>query len=477
MSIDDYTVDVPQNQIVINSVYDLPTPVDLGDGLGTAHRLGTGLYLLGADLTLAYPLAPPATADQKIIIRGMSHTNINYTGTGAYIRANATNKWLRIMHDDVRIIGDGSNTFVAMLGTGAETFMLNLCRIDSFDSLGMIESQFVYTTYKGIFTDFGGRLTLKNNTINYLSVVSTQTSSPIGDAHIRIEGTSLSTGLDSMQMIPLSGDSAFDIDAAYLGSLNMAGCNIITAYGGTAFKTGSLNQKTPLVIAHANRGIPNSRVLIDQHVRVSEGSAPTTSFTALNQPVPIVNTFTYGNTERFTGATDGRMTYTGFEEHHSIMHSAYTIVQSSAGVNQKYAIIPAIENPTNMLVTAISDPGGGNIDITTNNPHGLSVGDRLTLFDMTDAGYDATYTVGTVVSTTVVRVPGTFAATETGDWRCILENESKEIELDFNVPASVGMSSSIDNLQTGDIVLVVVEATTGDYDDTLKFFSLNNILN
>ncbi len=64
-------------------------------------------------------------------------------------------------------------------------------------------------------------------------------------------------------------------------------------------------------------------------------------------------------------------------------------------------------------ITGVTNPGGGEIEVTTSINHGLAVGDLVRHRRMDH--YDGVFTVNTIVSPTVYQVTATFIANDTGD--------------------------------------------------------------
>jgi hypothetical protein len=94
-----------------------------------------------------------------------------------------------------------------------------------------------------------------------------------------------------------------------------------------------------------------------------------------------------------------------------------SVMRTFDGVNM------SVHNATVLNVSSVADNGSGKARITTTTSHGLSVGDRIFLFDFnvaaynsyTTAGASIIYTVSAVVNTTTFDVEGlTFSGTATG---------------------------------------------------------------
>jgi len=301
-----------ESMIVINSPSDLPTPIDLGDGLGLAYRL-EGLYSFGNSMTLGYPIAPTATASANLnenLIDG-NLLSLTYSGSGAFIRANTTNYWNTLIVDKVSTYGDSGNAFIDLNGTGAQLLSIFSTSINGFGSLGEINAQNIFQTRSVNFNTFTTGLTMTNNVVNIIAFTVSSTVAPIGGSHFNIFGANFSTGFHMSQFIPIAGDSIINIHSGYTGYVDISSINVVTAYGGTPFSPTGLDQTNNQILASNNRNIPNSK---------SQGwmylSAITNQDLVADTPELITGT-TLGNglNENFTH--DGilnKLTYIGIED-------------------------------------------------------------------------------------------------------------------------------------------------------------------
>ena len=72
----------PENEVVVNSLADFPTPIDTGDGNGVAIHLATNCtYTLGADITTSYTVVSPDNYGFAIL-RSLGVQTYTYTGSG-----------------------------------------------------------------------------------------------------------------------------------------------------------------------------------------------------------------------------------------------------------------------------------------------------------------------------------------------------------------------------------------------------------
>lgn len=393
---------IPLNEVVINSPSDLPTPVDLADGLGTAYRLNNARYRFGASMSLAFPIAPTASVG-NVFIDGGDFSNIVYTGSGAFIRANTTNKWGTLLIENAIIVGIGSNDIFDITGTGVQLFNSFFTIYQDFNSMGTIGSQ-ILNQFKSITFIDCGKMTMDSNNINYFLAIAVITTSPTGDAYFRIQGSSGSTVFQNLQATPLATDSAFDFDAAYTGFINISGSNIID---GDGFKAGSLDQTNPLMIVDQVRGIPKSMSIAYLHA-LNQAAAVTT-IAAVNTVVRINATYS-DDAERFTTDAAGNSIYIGLEDVKlGIACSLTGTVSTGTRIPFNFYIC---KGNTGNTITAAADGGGGQVVITTSLAHGYSNGDRIVHEDTTS--YNGEFIISNVTSTTY-QITDTFVATETGN--------------------------------------------------------------
>ena len=469
---------IPLSEIAVNSINDFPTPTDTGDGNGVAIHLETGkAYILGTYIETSDPIIAPDAYGQCAILSHASSVGIAliYTGTG--IAFKDSNKKFGYFTLRGLSIGAASGTLFDFECDDPNVeayFSIEDCWTWDIERLGYIRANVSADIFWSAIYYFNHGITVDSSpyfafTLSWMSGYNAASSK-----YIRILGSNGDISLAQSYFYPDTNETAFDIDPA--SSVNAGIIANSTVEGaGTFFEPGGKDQTDPYWNSNGTRGIPNSRVFINQYVKIAEAAAPITSFTALNDPVLINNVFNYGEQERLSGTTDGRITYTGLERYSGLLHYSITLVKPTAGTNDKFQLTPGIEDAVRMLITSIADPGAGEIDIVTNNPHEILTGDRFTLFNMTVGGYDGTYTVNSVPNSTTLRVTATFTSTATGEWRKLLLVERKEIELDANEPSSVTMFASLENLQTGNVYVMVVEALT-DATDQLKFYDVKSII-
>ena len=329
---EDDSRNTPISEVCINTVSDLPAPVDLGDGLGLAYRLNNGRYKFGGPLTLPYPIAPTAGAG-NVFLDGGNFANITYSGSGAFLRANSTNKWGVFTVLDIAITGNGSNQIFDIDGDGTQLTSSFFVAFSNFDGVGTIANQAICQFQRDSFEDCK-TLIMDSNNINFLFSMAVFGSTPFGGANFRIQGTSLTTEFQSFEAIPLSGDSVFDVDSAYTGLMSIAAVNVVTAYGGTAFKAGSLDQKDPKFISSHNRGLPDSQIVAGLYVRNNTTTTTTNikGVTGYFQSAEVAGANTQINTTDTTGFANGNTIWLP----NTIYSGKYTI--SNLVVNTSFEI-------------------------------------------------------------------------------------------------------------------------------------------
>ena len=446
---------LPNNQIVINSISDLPTPQDLGDGLGEAYRLPVGYYILGNNLVWNYPIAPTATPNEVVGVDGRNFSTQVYTGTGAFIRANTTNNFGRLAFNNVLFVGNGSNQLFDVTGDGNQTFLLYLFTAANFGSLGTITAQSLFAMYRTVFSNFSGKLTLFNNTINYTFAFATQTAAPIGDAHIRIEGAGLSTAFTSCQFVPIAGDSVFDIDLASSGFIDITNSNVVTAYGGIPFKAGSADQTDPRVIVNSTRGIPNSTAKAKLTI---VGNTATTIISTVDTPT-VINTiwgdgnieelFVYQDACTFDNTIDTITTTFNHELSNNDLIKFHTITGTLPTGLDAVTIYYArdVTATTFKVETSI---GGGAVDFTTD---GVGTNYYRHTTGKSDSGWSV-YIGSEVVS---VRIAG---------WATITGTTGTAVQVHVNI-MKVDTDGSVTSFESGSFVNVSSAITASSQLETI----------
>lgn len=126
----------------------------------------------------------------------------------------------------------------------------------------------------------------------------------------------------------------------------------------------------------------------------------------------------------------------------------------------------------NNTITGITDAGGGDITVTTEEVHGYSVDDIITQTDLDDANYNDTFNVLTTPTTKTYTVTATFGASETGT-----SSQERLLDLTKNKIRYIGktgqnytpaVSDTIkgeDSGATGVVAALILDAGSVDGDD------------
>lgn len=467
----------PLDQISVNTIDDFPAPTDTGDGNGIAIHLETHTaYILGDHISTSYSIIAPADYGYAAILSQASELGIglSYTGTGtAFTDSNKKLGYFTISGLSISSINGTLFDFECDDPNVECYFSCKDAWAYDMERIGYIRANVTAEMFWMSFFTFNYGLIIIDATYFSFTLSWIGGNDVTGCNFFEIQGNNGEFGFTQANFYPASNETIFKVNLSAIVNAAIIANSAVEGLG-AIFDPSGINQTDPYWRASGNRGIPDSKIFINQYVKIAEASAPITTFTALNEPVLINNTFNYGTQERYSGATDGKITYTGLEVHNGFLNYSITLV-CLAGLNRKFQLLPSIENPITMLITSIADAGGGEIDIVTNNAHGLVIDNRFMLFNMTVGGYDEPYTVNSLPNSTTIRVTATFTSTATGEWRKILNVEGKGIELDANEPAPTTIFSSLENLQTGDVYVMLVESLT-DSGAELKFFDIKAII-
>lgn len=353
------------NYIFINDINDLPIPTDTADGLGTAYRLDSKVYVIGQDLNLTYPIVGNAITT----IRGGSNVTLHYSGSGGLFISNPTTPIGNLEIKDIIITNIASNQIFNI--SGSEGIFISDSDIIGVGSLGTISniSGSVILHIVG-FNNFNSGLILENVTALVAKIKSMLVSSPVGGAYLTVKGTVGFIDIESVFITPLSGDSAFDLDSDLIAdSVTITNSIINLDSGGTAFKNGSLDQTDPGVISSNTRGIPDSSAR--GSLRIID-NVLTTTISSANTPVPINTLWTDGTQERmrfqdnctFTSITD--IITTTFN--HGLSNGSMVSFVENGGLptglieGKEYFVLE--DTATTFQVEAT--PGGGAVDFSTN---------------------------------------------------------------------------------------------------------------
>lgn len=249
----------PEHTTIVNSLFDLPDPLDLGDGLGLAHRC-EGSFRIGKNIVTPYPLAPKSNGG--VFSLNLLDNTIIYSGSGSFLRTNPTNSWSLFRMEKGFLGGVGGSQLLDFEGTQINFFTFEEISVFSFDSLGFIKKQRIVKVIRIAFDNFNEGITFDDNIVNILLLISTETTSVVNGSHINILGiNTFSTEIIQFQLIPIAGDSAFYVDPNYTGFLSLNIGNVILDYGGKPFSITSLDNTSKKVASYSIRNIPDSKIL------------------------------------------------------------------------------------------------------------------------------------------------------------------------------------------------------------------------
>ena len=254
----------PLAEKVINSVEDLPTPTDESDGLGLAYRLEAGYYIIGANISIAYPIAPSANG-VSVVIDGMVLNTITYTGTGALFRANTSIGFYELVIRNIVLTDStGIASLFAVEGNVSESVYLQFSIVNNFGSLGYVWSivwlelaaNFMQGFSTGLNTEWCAQISLSQNQLF-------APSASLSGACITFDGGSsnIVSVTDSIFTLLNSSHSAVDIKSSFAGFVTLANSFVDTSLAGVPFAAGSKNQTELRINSNNVRGIPNSNII------------------------------------------------------------------------------------------------------------------------------------------------------------------------------------------------------------------------
>lgn len=247
----------PLTQVIVNSTNDLPAPTDTSDGLGVCYRLENKRYQIGNTIVFDYPIVPSQT-----FIESDGTSQLIYTGTGGFFRSNTNTPFSSLaIHNAGFIVTNASGMLLDLCAGTNLLFRFSVCSGNSSGGIGTIANVDSVVISEISFLDFTSGLVLSNLPISYFRGVAFAPGAPIADSQMTVAGAFLSNVFTDMQIIPVAGDAAFDIDPAISGRIEMGIVNVVTAFGGIPFKAGSLDQTDPKVYTTSCPNIPDSATI------------------------------------------------------------------------------------------------------------------------------------------------------------------------------------------------------------------------
>jgi len=299
---------VSTNVIYINSDTDLPTPQNI-DARGNCYHLAANKrYVFTYAPTLTIPFAIP---NDSVRVTQIHSNTITWNGTGALFRGLNTFTDLSLEVFDILIAGDGTNTCFDI--PAGLSFAIILSDFDNIE-IGILDSIQFVVIERTSFKNITGTLSLNDCNVSYCRALSFQASSSFSDVYISLSGTTISNVFVNCQMVPLAGDTCFNLDSGLTGFVNILGSNFVLAYGGTVFDTGGLDQTDLNVNCFASTGVSAS------HIAGEAFQTPSSSPIIID--IPAQNAYVISNVdgwipdgeERITIDATGFITLTALEE-------------------------------------------------------------------------------------------------------------------------------------------------------------------
>jgi len=272
----------PANEVVVNRIEDLPKPTDTGDGLGIAYRFEDNKqYYFSKDIYLSYPIVP-----KNNTITGSREVKVIYIGSGAFIRNNATTPIGITNIVYITLVGTGSNQLFDVTESDADAgISVEYCFLVNFN-MGNLEN-LDYSFMRNVTIQEQKSKLFVNNDLVFFHASFFNPKAYIGEELLEVGQNILSIDINSSKFIPISGDSAFNINSSLIGRINIVNSELVDIYGGTDFKSGSLDQTDHRVQTKTVAGIPDSQTISSMYMEHNDISTTITakgedgSFTAI----------------------------------------------------------------------------------------------------------------------------------------------------------------------------------------------------
>jgi len=250
------------SETIINSVAQLPTPTDTADGLGTAYRLPTGRYIIGADISIAYPIA---AVDGAIVEVDMYDVvTVTYIGTGAAIRSNATTSFAELIVKNARFYGDGTNTLCSMIGDGSNRMFNKFVQVENFASLGICENYGFILFGEIIFTGFTTGLAFDDVNSVILDSIAMYPASGLNGPCLTVDGGSadstFSVASSSFHLLN-ANQEALDVKTTFLGFSFLLTSYIDISNSGIPFTSASQDETSIKFKSTGNQGVSDSHTI------------------------------------------------------------------------------------------------------------------------------------------------------------------------------------------------------------------------
>ncbi len=249
-----------KNEIIVNSIADLPNPVDLSDGYGIAYHLEAKAYNFGTNITLNYPIIATVETGKITFVTSSAEAILTFTmSSGGCFLSNSTTPIARLNILNIKIVNESGSSLFDI--DGAEYIQFRRSIFSGVGAIGVIKNTGVYTSRDSSYEGFNDSLKVENCTITYMRGVAIDPGQTVTSGYlVEIKGTFLSTVFTDTQAIPVSGDALFNFDSGISGRIILNIVNTIILAGGIPFYSGSLDQTDPKVDVKASPNIPDSEI-------------------------------------------------------------------------------------------------------------------------------------------------------------------------------------------------------------------------
>jgi hypothetical protein len=401
-------------------------------------------YLIDDDIQCPYPLKVASSGSSGLV--GLADNKYIYTGaSGAAIlgEIDANSFFALLGKFFISHLSPTARIFDITSDITSTIFMQNLIIFQtppfSPQNLGTLQNMNVSTQVAQI-RGWASGLTITNAFKIKMNDWSFTFGSGVGGTGLTIDGT-VSNAIDikGFDSTLASNESLFYFDPATVSTLQgKVLLNSNAAIGGSFFEAGSADEKSVKVKATAC-SVPDSTANSYSNA-LNQGGVQTE---LLEDQIRRINaTFSSVSKERFENFPNGNEKYIGIDDFSATVHISITglIV---AGVNEVANFYIAKGNTDNTIVS-FADAGGGEVLITTSQPHNLVDLDIILIEDTVN--YDDDYSV-TVVSSTELRITAVFVATETGTFAKILKftkipNKYSGDEKNTNIISQIELSKN-----------------------------------
>ena len=359
-------------------------------------------------------------------------SSATYTGTGTFISGASVGS---LTFDGVNITDSGTGTLLSLTGgAGFPSVSFGKSSFVGFASLGTmtgIYASLINCTF--ILIDTG--LSFVNCPVvaikDCLSILWNNTTTDF----FAMSGASTGQIVFNGNLVtPQSNEAVLNIDSALTAEVSASGNVFSDLSGGALFRAGSLDQQNIYSVFAPSHGVQRSQAKIKM---AFIGNVTATTIASSGVPVQVNATWVTTQEQRLTGTSAGRMTVNNIEDvtlNIILATSVEIATGSKIAMHYWFRFGNAVEN----LITGVTDAGGGLVEITTSNAHGLTTGDHVV--NALTTSYNGWYEV-TVTGATTFTITETFVATETGEWSMM--EQSKGFDLTSGTTSSVTIADMI----------------------------------